>query len=92
MPREIAEDLRIAPGDKLAAFFSRPMSSSRRTSAPRVRISVPRREEFKEAIGGAFADGADQGGGAVGKDRDKLIYPLTAFSYIISYAPKPARS
>ena len=42
-----------------------------RIRATRVRVTDIGGEEFKEAIGGALADGGDEGRGAVGED-DKL--------------------
>ena len=43
-----------------------------RIGSARVRIADIGGEEFKEAIGGALADGGDKGGGSVGEE-DKLI-------------------
>ena len=45
-----------------------------RIGAARVRIADIGGEEFKEAIGGALADGGDKGRGAVGDDGDELVH------------------
>ena len=44
-----------------------------RIGAARVRIADIGGEEFKEAIGGALADGGDEGGGSVDED-DELVH------------------
>lgn len=49
-------------------------SFAARIGAPRVRIPDLRREEFKEAIGGALAVGGDKGGGMRGGEGGKLVH------------------
>jgi hypothetical protein len=44
-----------------------------RVGAARVRVANVGGEEFKEAIGGAFAVGGNEGGGTVGED-NKLVH------------------
>jgi hypothetical protein len=50
--------------------------SRARIGAARVRVANVGGEEFKEAIGGARAGGADKGGSAVG-DKDELVHTVT---------------
>ena len=52
-----------------------------RIGAARVRIADIGGEEFKEAIGGALADGGDEGGGAVGDGDNELVHGLALVSF-----------
>ena len=56
--RELRHALRRKPVEEL--------DSRARIGAARVRIADIGGEEFKKAIGGALADGGDEGGGSVG--------------------------
>jgi hypothetical protein len=66
--RELRHAARLKPVEEV--------QSRARVGAARVRVANVGGEEFKEAIGGALATSGDEGGSAVGEDRNELIHGL----------------